>query len=75
MAVKYTLHGETDTFVDGGVLCNYPIHSFDGNPPTSFAHCCLTLLFTVFIYLSYNIINDALESFFNWQYYYYYYYY
>ncbi|CAG5125631.1 unnamed protein product, partial [Candidula unifasciata] len=29
-AVKHTLHGQTDIFVDGGVLCNYPIHCFDG---------------------------------------------
>ncbi|KAH9492780.1 hypothetical protein Btru_026294 [Bulinus truncatus] len=29
-AVKHTLHGHTDIFVDGGVLCNYPIHCFDG---------------------------------------------
>lgn len=26
----YTNHGQTDVFVDGGVLCNYPIHCFDG---------------------------------------------
>ncbi|XP_041365150.1 uncharacterized protein LOC121380414 [Gigantopelta aegis] len=30
MAIQYTMHGQTDTFVDGGLLCNYPIHSFDG---------------------------------------------
>ncbi|KAK0060197.1 hypothetical protein Bpfe_010384, partial [Biomphalaria pfeifferi] len=29
-AVKHTLYGYTDIFVDGGVLCNYPIHCFDG---------------------------------------------
>ncbi|XP_076470074.1 uncharacterized protein LOC143300350 [Babylonia areolata] len=29
-ATKYTNHGQTDVFVDGGVLCNYPIHCFDG---------------------------------------------
>ncbi|XP_055866055.1 uncharacterized protein LOC106061303 [Biomphalaria glabrata] len=29
-AVKHTLYGHTDIFVDGGVLCNYPIHCFDG---------------------------------------------
>ncbi|KAH9524746.1 hypothetical protein Btru_027688, partial [Bulinus truncatus] len=29
-AVEYTQHGHTDFFVDGGVLCNYPIHCFDG---------------------------------------------
>ncbi|XP_067649301.1 uncharacterized protein [Haliotis asinina] len=29
-ATKYTLYGETDLFVDGGILCNYPIHCFDG---------------------------------------------
>ncbi|KAK7494691.1 hypothetical protein BaRGS_00014089 [Batillaria attramentaria] len=29
-ATKYTDHGQTDVFVDGGVLCNYPIHCFDG---------------------------------------------
>ena len=22
--------GQTDIFVDGGVVCNYPIHAFDG---------------------------------------------
>ncbi|CAG5133968.1 unnamed protein product, partial [Candidula unifasciata] len=29
-AVKHTLYGQTDIYVDGGVLCNYPIHCFDG---------------------------------------------
>ena len=29
-ATKYTTNGETNTYVDGGVLCNYPIHSYDG---------------------------------------------
>ncbi|KAK7108929.1 uncharacterized protein [Littorina saxatilis] len=29
-ATRYTNHGQTDIFVDGGVLCNYPIHCFDG---------------------------------------------
>ncbi|XP_005094079.1 uncharacterized protein LOC101851335 [Aplysia californica] len=29
-AVKHTVYGQTDVFVDGGVLCNYPIHCFDG---------------------------------------------
>ncbi|GFO21426.1 hypothetical protein PoB_004793100 [Plakobranchus ocellatus] len=29
-AVKHTMYGQTDIFVDGGVLCNYPIHCFDG---------------------------------------------
>ncbi|XP_059158901.1 uncharacterized protein LOC131942947, partial [Physella acuta] len=27
---RYDNHGELDTYVDGGVLCNYPIHCFDG---------------------------------------------
>ncbi|KAK3791651.1 hypothetical protein RRG08_050604 [Elysia crispata] len=26
----HNYHGQTDIFVDGGVLCNYPIHCFDG---------------------------------------------
>ncbi|XP_059145233.1 uncharacterized protein LOC131932348 [Physella acuta] len=26
----YDNHGRTDTYVDGGLLCNYPIHCFDG---------------------------------------------
>ncbi|GFR85461.1 hypothetical protein ElyMa_004174600 [Elysia marginata] len=29
-APTYDNHGQVDVFVDGGVLCNYPIHSFDG---------------------------------------------
>ncbi|KAK6194958.1 hypothetical protein SNE40_000482 [Patella caerulea] len=29
-AVKYKRNGETSVYVDGGVLCNYPIHCFDG---------------------------------------------
>ncbi|ESO99707.1 hypothetical protein LOTGIDRAFT_238744 [Lottia gigantea] len=29
-AVKITNMGETDVYVDGGLLCNYPIHCFDG---------------------------------------------
>ncbi|XP_067650146.1 uncharacterized protein [Haliotis asinina] len=29
-APRYKLHGVEDTFVDGGVLCNYPIHCYDG---------------------------------------------
>ncbi|PIK42998.1 hypothetical protein BSL78_20142 [Apostichopus japonicus] len=29
-AVKYKRYGRTDVYVDGGVLCNYPIHCFDG---------------------------------------------
>ncbi|XP_071112062.1 uncharacterized protein [Haliotis cracherodii] len=29
-APKYKLHDQEDTFVDGGVLCNYPIHCYDG---------------------------------------------
>lgn len=31
-ATKYTVFGHTDIFVDGGVLCNYPVHCFDGKP-------------------------------------------
>lgn len=30
MALRHSYHGEKDVFVDGGVLCNYPIHCFDG---------------------------------------------
>ncbi|XP_046356249.2 uncharacterized protein LOC124135092 [Haliotis rufescens] len=26
----YSLHGTEDVFIDGGVLCNYPVHCFDG---------------------------------------------
>ncbi|XP_059158896.1 uncharacterized protein LOC131942945 [Physella acuta] len=26
----YDNHGQFDTYVDGGVLCNYPIHCYDG---------------------------------------------
>nr|KAG5705180.1 hypothetical protein BaRGS_030897 [Batillaria attramentaria] len=29
-AMKYEQFGRTDVYVDGGVLCNYPIHCFDG---------------------------------------------
>ncbi|XP_050389665.2 uncharacterized protein LOC126808761 [Patella vulgata] len=29
-ATKFTSYGQTDVYVDGGVLCNYPIHCFDG---------------------------------------------
>ncbi|XP_059159411.1 uncharacterized protein LOC131943353 [Physella acuta] len=29
-AVKHRTYGHTDVFVDGGVLCNYPIHCYDG---------------------------------------------
>jgi hypothetical protein len=29
-AVKYSRFGSQDCYVDGGVLCNYPIHCFDG---------------------------------------------
>lgn len=29
-ATNYTENGETNTYVDGGVLCNFPIHCFDG---------------------------------------------
>lgn len=29
-ATKYERLGNLDVFVDGGVLCNYPIHCFDG---------------------------------------------
>ncbi|CAG2238060.1 unnamed protein product [Mytilus edulis] len=29
-ATKYTINKETNTYVDGGLLCNYPIHCFDG---------------------------------------------
>lgn len=29
-ATKYTQHGETNTYVDGGLICNYPVHCFDG---------------------------------------------
>ncbi|XP_033111105.1 uncharacterized protein LOC117112151 [Anneissia japonica] len=28
--VKYFNYGTTDIYVDGGLLCNYPIHCFDG---------------------------------------------
>ncbi|XP_059158385.1 uncharacterized protein LOC131942498 [Physella acuta] len=26
----YDIHGQADTYVDGGVLCNYPLHCYDG---------------------------------------------
>ncbi|ESO84597.1 hypothetical protein LOTGIDRAFT_168662 [Lottia gigantea] len=29
-ASKETLFGSMDVYVDGGLLCNYPIHCFDG---------------------------------------------
>ncbi|XP_071136375.1 uncharacterized protein [Mytilus edulis] len=29
-ATNYTENGETNTYVDGGVLCNFPIHCYDG---------------------------------------------
>ncbi|XP_072023650.1 uncharacterized protein [Amphiura filiformis] len=28
--VKYTLHGVQEIFCDGGLVCNYPVHVFDG---------------------------------------------
>ncbi|CAG5119290.1 unnamed protein product [Candidula unifasciata] len=30
MACMYDNYGQKDAYVDGGVLCNYPIHCFDG---------------------------------------------
>ena len=30
----YDNHGQFDTYVDGGVLCNYPIQCYDGKSPT-----------------------------------------
>ena len=29
-ATQYETHGQENTYVDGGVLCNYPIHCYDG---------------------------------------------
>ena len=29
-SVRYKVHETEDIFVDGGLLCNYPIHAFDG---------------------------------------------
>eukprot|EP00794_Sanderia_malayensis_P003397 gene3397-3887_t len=29
-SVLYKVHEDTDVYVDGGLLCNYPIHAFDG---------------------------------------------
>ncbi|XP_061186008.1 uncharacterized protein LOC133194074 isoform X5 [Saccostrea echinata] len=29
-ATNYTYNGETNTYVDGGVICNYPVHCYDG---------------------------------------------
>jgi len=29
-SVRHRVHETTDLFVDGGLLCNYPIHAFDG---------------------------------------------
>ncbi len=29
-AVKYKKYSHVDYYIDGGVLCNYPIHCFDG---------------------------------------------
>ncbi|XP_046550857.1 uncharacterized protein LOC124260576 [Haliotis rubra] len=28
--ILYNQHGSEDTFIDGGTLCNYPVHCFDG---------------------------------------------
>ncbi|XP_067648946.1 uncharacterized protein [Haliotis asinina] len=28
--VAYNQHGSEDTYIDGGTLCNYPVHCFDG---------------------------------------------
>lgn len=28
--IRYDVFGQTDTLVDGGLFCNYPIHCFDG---------------------------------------------
>lgn len=30
-AHRYEQHGQENTYVDGGVLCNYPINCYDGN--------------------------------------------
>lgn len=29
-SVPYKVNENTDIYVDGGLLCNYPIHAFDG---------------------------------------------
>ncbi|XP_052797030.1 uncharacterized protein LOC128229234 isoform X2 [Mya arenaria] len=29
-ATEYRMHGEDNTYVDGGLLCNYPINCYDG---------------------------------------------
>ena len=29
-SVWYKMNEEEDNYVDGGFLCNYPIHAFDG---------------------------------------------
>ena len=28
--VRYSIHGVEELFCDGGLICNYPIHVFDG---------------------------------------------
>jgi hypothetical protein len=28
--VRETFNGQENVYVDGGLLCNYPIHAFDG---------------------------------------------
>lgn len=33
--IQYPLFIDEDWFVDGGLLCNYPIHCFDGEPTFS----------------------------------------
>jgi len=31
------LTGSTDLYIDGGVICNYPVYVFDG----SYCHICM----------------------------------
>lgn len=30
--------GQTDVYIDGGLLCNYPVHAFDGKWPLTPLH-------------------------------------
>ena len=34
--------GKKDFYVDGGVLCNYPVHAFDGKAFCQLGHTVLT---------------------------------
>ena len=46
--VRETLNDQEDVYVDGGLLCNYPIHAFDGK--RYFAYSILSLNKIIYIH-------------------------